>query len=628
MRLFIAEKPSLARAIAAGLGKITDKSDHHIAVGDDTITWCYGHILNLAPPEDYRPELAKWSLDTLPIVIPDDGWKLVIKQDARVQYHAIGKMMRKARIVINAGDPDREGQMLVDEVIEAHQWRGETQRILITNTTPEGIRQALRRLEPNSKHRPLYEAAKCRSRADWLVGMNLTRAATKRIGPKTSIGRVQTPTLSLVVKRDREIEGHTASHYYPLHAHLSNTQGAAILVHDPKQNRITDINIARKIEKALLNSTVKINTMRGEEKQGAPLPFMLSSFQSAAEKAHGWGAKESLQVLQGLYEAQLTTYPRSDCPYLPEEQAGAARRIAQTIIDSGLVAGADNRLFAHMAPRKAVYDDAKVAEHHGIIPTGKAIPDNLSPKLREGWILVARRFLQSLLPPLINDVTEWSFVHEERKFSAKRAIPQNLPESWLHIEPPKARGEEASSIDWKGPVPSAIVTRLEIKTAKTSPPSRYTEATLIEDMKSVGKFVDDPRLKAILKGTAGIGTPATHAAIIETLKERGYIELQGRGKVKTIISTTFGRYLIDNLPRELSDPGVTALWEEQLNLIAKGEAQPAAFMARINEYVGRYVAQIKGNTFAPLPPGAPVPASGSGTKAEPVKARKPYRKAG
>jgi len=611
MRLFIAEKPSLARSIAAGLGKITDKADTHLFVGDDVITWCFGHILELAPPEAYDPELGKWTLESLPIRIPNAGWKLVVKSDAKQQFSAIGRLLKRASHVVNAGDPDREGQMLVDEVLDAHEWRGNTSRVLISNTTPEGVRQAIKKMEPNAKYRPLYEAAMCRSRADWLVGMNLTRAATKRIGPKTSIGRVQTPTLALVVARDLTIEGHTASNYYPLHAHVQTDAGGFVAVHDPKENRITDIKVAREIEAALTKKTVKLNTSRGQEKQGAPLPFMLSSFQSAAEQSYGWGAKESLQVLQSLYEAQLTTYPRTDCPYLPEEQAPMARKIATSIIQQGLVEGADSRLLAHMAPSKLVYNDKKVAEHHGIIHTGKEVPSTIAPKLRDGWILVARRFLQSLLPALTNDVIEVSFIHEERRFSAKRSDPVNLPESWLAIEPKKdVRYENVLPPSFATPVSSGVVVRLEIKTAKTAPPKRYTESTLIDDMKAVGKFVNDPRLKAILKETSGIGTAATHAAIIETLKDRGYIQVQGKGKVKTIISTPFGRYLIQNLPRELSDPGITALWEEQLNVVAKGEASPDAFMQRIDAYVGKYVAHIKGATFGPLPEGAPVPAGG------------------
>ncbi|MBT9136842.1 MAG: DNA topoisomerase 3 [Firmicutes bacterium] len=605
MRLFIAEKPSLARAIAEGLGKITDKSDSHIAVGDDVITWCYGHILELAPPEAYDASLSRWTLESLPISIPADGWKLLVKGDAKAQFSAIGKLLKRAGSVVNAGDPDREGQMLVDEVLDAHHWRGRTDRVLVSNATVEGVRAALRKIESNTKYRPLYEAAKCRSRADWLVGMNLTRAATKRIGPVTSIGRVQTPTLALIVQRDLVIEGHASSNYYPLHAHVQTEQGTFVAVHDPAKSRITDIKVAREIEAALTQSTVILTTAKGQEKQGAPLPFMLSSFQSAAEQAYGWGAKESLQVLQQLYEAKLTTYPRTDCPYLPEEHAAGARKLANTIIESELVPIVKPAMLAYMAPRSFVYDDKKVVEHHGIVPTNKIPPATIAPKLRDGWILVARRFLQSLLPALINDVMEVSFTHDERKFSAKRLDPQNLEESWLSIEPPKELRAE-NTLSFTKPVSKGLVLKVVIKTAKTSPPKRYTESTLIDDMKAVGKFVDDARLKAILKETSGIGTAATHASIIETLKQRGYVSLVGKGKIKNIMSTPFGRYLISSLPRELRDPGLTALWEEQLNIIARGESSPDQFMRKIESYVAKYVSYLKDADFGPLPEGSPV----------------------
>lgn len=601
MRLFIAEKPSLARAIAGGLGKITGKSDHHIEVGHDYITWCYGHILELASPEAYDAGLARWSLEALPITVPADGWKLVVKPDAKSQFNAIGKLLRMADEVVNAGDPDREGQMLVDEVLEAHRWSGKTSRILVANTTPEGVRAALKKIQPNANFRPLYEAAMCRSRADWLVGMNLTRAATKRIGPVTSIGRVQTPTLALVVQRDRAIEGHTSTSYYPLHAHIQTTQGAFVAVHDPKENRITDPKEAKAIAAALTGSRVPLTMVNKQERMHAPLPFVLSSFQAAAEEAYGWGAKESLEVLQSLYEKQLVTYPRTDCAYLPSELAGTARRMAEAIVATGLLPPVAEALLPHMAPKPSIYDDSKVEEHHGVIPTLRMPGEDLSPKLRDGWRLVARRFLQTLLPHLIKDVSEVFFTHEERKFTSRGETPLNHAESWMALEPPKEKREDVPPLSLRGPVTVGDVREVEIKQGKTTPPKRYTEASLIADMKSVAKFVDDPKLKAILKETSGIGTAATHAAIIETLKARQYITLVGKGKTKQIVSTPFGRYLIDNLPKALRDAGITAAWEDMLDQIAKGGADPGTFMARIEAYVAKYVQHMKTVELAPLP---------------------------
>lgn len=604
MRLFIAEKPSLARAIAGGLGKITDKSDNHIEVGRDWITWCYGHILELAAPEAYDPAYARWSLEALPITVPRDGWKLVVKPDAKAQFNAIGKLLRMADEVVNAGDPDREGQMLVDEVLEAHRWAGKTSRILIANTTPDGVRSAMKKLQPNADFRPLFEAAMCRSRADWLVGMNLTRAASKRIGPMTSIGRVQTPTLALVVQRDLAIEGHTSTNYYPLHAHVQTTQGGFVAVHDPKEGRITDPKEAKAIAAALTGTTVPLTMVNKQERVNAPLPFELSSFQSAAEDAYGWGAKESLEVLQSLYEKQLVTYPRTACPYLPAEFAGIARRMAEAIIATGMLPPGADALLPHMAPKPSIYDDAKVEEHHGVIPTLRMPGDDLPPKLRDGWRLVARRFLQTLLPNLVKDVTEVFFSHEERKFTSRGEVLVNHAESWMALEPPKEKREDVPPLSLRGPVTKGDVRQVDIKTGKTAPPKRYTEASLIADMKSVGKFVDDPKLKAILKETSGIGTAATHAAIIETLKMRQYVTLVGKGKAKQIVSTPFGRYVINNLPKALRDPGITAAWEDMLEKIAKGAADPGSFMAKIEAYVAKYVDHMKTVELAPLPESA------------------------
>jgi len=607
MRLFIAEKPSLARAIAGGVGEITKKTDAHIQVGNDWITWCFGHILELAPPEAYaqrwRPP---WTLSALPITVGPDEWKLSVRGDAKKQYDAIGALLRMADEVVNAGDPDREGQMLIDEVLESHGWKGKTTRILIANATPQGVRDAMKKMQPNSDFRPLYEAAMCRARADWLVGMNFTRAATKRIGPMTSVGRVQTPTLSLVVKRDKEIESHTVSHYYPLHAHVQTVRGGLVAVHDPKQNRITSIDIAKGIAKELEGSRVKLTMVSKQEREHAPLPFILATFSSAAEDAFGWGAKESLEVLQSLYEKQMVTYPRTDCPYLPADHAKQARRIAESIIGTGLMPVKAADLLSHMAPKPNVYDDAKVEEHHGVIPTLRMPGGDLAPKLLDGWRLVARRFLQTLMPSLIKDVAEVFFVHEDRRFTSRGEKPINAAESWVALEPEKdgPKGEQVQPLSLSGPVTEGDVLKVEIKKNKTSPPKRYTEATLIADMKNVAKFVTNEKLKAILKETSGIGTAATQASIIETLKHRGYIRLDGAGKKKHIISTPFGRYLVENLPAALCDPGITAAWEDALQSIAKREMDAGGFMQKIEAYVSKYVEHLKTVELSPLPESA------------------------
>lgn len=634
MRLFIAEKPSLARAIAGGLGTITDKTETHIEVGSDIVTWCYGHILEQAPPDAYDPSLKQWTMGSLPIRIPADGWKLRVVEKAKRQFDAIGKLLRMADSVVNAGDPGREGQMLVDEVIEAHGWTGKTDRLLVANATPSGVREAMKKLRPNSEFRPLYEAAMCRARADWLVGMNFSRVVTLNIknaqpakmGPLVSIGRVQTPALSLVVQRDRTIENHTAKNYYPLHAHVQTTQGGFVAVHDPKENRITDPKIAKEIAASLRGKHVSLTMQNKQEKVNAPLPFILATFGGACEEAFGWSAAESLEVLQSLYEKQLVTYPRTDCPYLPSDHAPQARRIAEAIAKTGLLPSRVDELLPLMSPRPDVYNDAKVEEHHGVIPTSRMPDESLPPKLRDAWRLVARRFLQTLLPALIKDVTEVFFTHEERKFTARGETEVNAAASWKVLEPPKEKREDVPPLRLNGFVSEGDVRDVEIKKGTTSPPKRYTETTLIADMKTVGKFVEDERLKAILKETSGIGTPATHAAIIETLKSRGYIKVQGTGKAKTIISTGFGRYIIDSLPKALHDPGITAAWEDMLHRIAKGDADPGTFMSKIDGFITKYVDHMKTAVLGPLPGDAPKGNEGRGGATPTGSNAKPFRR--
>jgi len=604
--LIIAEKPSVARSIAAALHPRPAQLEGCYQAGEHVVTYLFGHVLEQATPETYNEALKRWTFNDLPILIKPDQWRLMPKEGAADQIRVIKTLLRSADTVVNAGDADREGQMLVDELLEYLGWKGKTLRILLSDTTPASVRKAFDKIQPNSNFRPLYEAALCRSRADWLVGMNLTRAATLRIGGKVvSVGRVQTPTLGLVVARDREIEGHAQRVYFTLHATCHALNCALVLTHDPdEKTRIWDPEEARRVAESLRGKKIGIEIEESTRVERSPLPFMLATFQSAAEKHFGWGAAESLKVLQALYEKQLVTYPRTDCPYLPLEMKPAALPLANAVLDAGHfpeVAAVRELL----APKDTVYDNAKVAEHHGLAPTRKLPGAELEQKLLNGWRLVTRQFLASLAPDYRALIKSAHFTHNDRLFRAKGETPINAESSWRllipkeDIDPPLALPHgHADSL-------SSLVQDVEVKQARTKPPKRYTEASLIEDMRSASKYVKDERLKAILKKVTGIGTGATQAAIIETLKERKFIVTSaGRGKVKTITSTPLGRYVVDALPPTLSDPSVTAVWEDALDRIATSGASAGDFMTRIEAYVCKYVDLIRDKTMPPLPPEA------------------------
>lgn len=609
MRLFIAEKPSLGRVIAATLAgnRGGQEFEGFIRIGRDTVvTWCFGHLLELATPGHYDRRWEKWSIEHLPIEIGADKWQLVPKASAKKQLRTIRDLLTDASLVVNAGDPDREGQMLVDEVLEYFSWRGETKRILVQDTTPTGVSKALKGIRPNADFANLFAAAKCRARADWLVGLNLTRAASTRIGLTASIGRVQTPTLALIVRRDRAIENHKTSVFYTLEAHVATASDALVMLHEDASQRITDQKVAKGIASRLKGTQVELLVTEKPVTERAPLPHTLATFHKAGEERHGWSAKKALEVLQSLYEKQLTSYPRTGCPYLPADQASRALPTAQAILKAGHVPAAA-AVADLMAPSKRVYNDAKVEEHHGLIPTGKLPGASLSQAEKQGWAIVSEQFLKSLLPDYKAARKEVSFEFEGRTFKSAGEQPINVEQSWRVLEPKV--GVDKKPIKplrialGDGERGRARVGQANVKQGKTVPPKPYTEASLVADMKSIHKYIEDARLKAVLKETVGIGTEATHAAIIETLKDRQYItgKKPARGKIVYLSSTRFGCYLIDNTPGALADPGVTAAWEEELNRIAKGESKPEPFMERIGNYVSKHVQRIASTEF-PEPP--------------------------
>jgi DNA topoisomerase-3 len=552
-------------------------------------------MLELADPSAYDPKWSKWNVSDLPIRVT--AWRLVPKASAARQLEVIGSLLRNASEVIHAGDPDREGQLLVDEVLDHFKWSGPTQRLLITAADPETVRKALARMEPNAKFQGQRQSAECRQRADWLVGMNLSRAVTKQLSPGTliSIGRVQTPTLALVVRRHLAIEGFVAETFYTLRARFSLSGGRSIELRCEPDPRIKDERQAAAIGAALKGKQQPIAISVTDCSRGSPFPYHLVDFQKAAEKQFGWPVARALKALQEAYEAKVTSYPRVDCRYLPAEQMADAIPIAEKV---AAALGVTDETRALMKPKKKVYDTSKVEVHHGIVPTGLIPGADLSSDGRKAWELVSLHFLRTLLPDETYEQTEVTAIvdtgqpepHEALKFTAKAERLLNTGQNWRLVDidarlppasPRKKKDEDIQVIPAITDGELSEVTDCRRHAGKTTPPKAYTEVSLCEDMDSIAKYVEDERLKKILKETSGLGTPATQANIIETLKTRGYIAERGRN----IVATPLGVEIIRAIPAELGDPGITAAWEDALANIAKGTYQPQAFMDRIDAMI-------------------------------------------
>jgi DNA topoisomerase-3 len=600
MRLFIAEKPSLGQAIAQCLpGKaqkhMGSKGPTHISVGNDLVTWCFGHIYELLEPQEYDESFKKWSLATLPIV--PERWRLKPKKDALAQIKVIKKLIGEASEIVHAGDPDREGQLLVDEVLEELRCKKPVRRLWLNATDEKSVLKALSQLKDNRDYRNLKDSALARSWGDWLVGINATRKMTL-LGQKAgiegvlSVGRVQTPTLALIVERDQNIENFKARDFYEVRARIeaekesfpARLKFSEDLVLD-EAGRLLDKKIAEALAQKISGHSAKVEAYEAKEGlEQPPLTFSLDTLQMTCNRRLGLSAQETLNLAQELYEAKLTSYPRTDCTFLPESQFLEAAEVLSSLSKqfAAEVKGADPRR------RSQVWNDKKVTAHHGIVPTG--VTAELSGRKAEVYRLICLHFIAQFYPPAryMNVSTELSCQGE--RLVAKGSRLREL--GWKAILKPDQKPEAASSDqDDQAAIPQLKVGQMlrcasaEVLAKKTTPPLRFTEASLLKAMLSVHQSETNPEIKKRLKESSGIGTPATRANILETLKKRGFIEL----KKSSLLSTQKGRQLISVLPQDLKSPGLTALFEEYLEGISQGRATKEDFMKKQISFVAKFI---------------------------------------
>lgn len=615
-RLFIAEKPSLARAIADVLPKPHQKGTGFIkAANGDIVSWCIGHLLEQATPEVYDERFKKWVIDDLPIV--PEKWVLMPKGSTKSQFDILVELIKSADQIVHAGDPDREGQLLVDEVLNYCQLppdkRKAIKRCLISDLNASAVEKSLEQLRCNQDFIPLSTSALARARADWLYGINMSRLCTlvgQRGGYRgvLSIGRVQTPILGLVVRRDLDIEKFVPKPFYEVFAILQTQHNEtfkakwqpseACAPYQDEEGRVLVKALAENVCRRIKDQTGIVEKVSNKKKEVAPpMPFNLSALQIEMAKKNGLSAQDVLNICQSLYEKhKLITYPRSDCRFLPEEHLTQITSVKSAIENncSDLKSAIEN---ANFSLRTKAWNDKKVEAHHAIIPTQrKARMENLNDNEKLVYQVIATQYLAQFYPVYKYAELQIDVDIQGGKFIARAT--QMLDAGWKVLFGTKTLQTDQAEADLEN---NGLLTKLvkkgeavqcidaELISKETQPPKPFNDATLLSAMTGIARFVKDPEIKKILRETDGLGTEATRAGIIELLFKRQFLTRQG----KSIRATPVGRKLILSLPDIMSIPDMTAHWERQLDEISKKAFSYQQFMGQLNHSLLDLVEKLK-----------------------------------
>ena len=591
-QLVLAEKPSVARDIARVLG-CKGKGDGCIIGDKYIITWALGHLVTLADPDAYDERYKKWEMDDLPM-LPDKMKLVIIKQTSK-QYRAVSALMKRPDVdsLVIATDAGREGELVARWIMTKAGCKKPAYRLWISSQTDKAIKDGFKNLKPAKDYDNLYKSAQARAEADWLVGLNTTRALTCKYNASLSAGRVQTPTLALIVAREEEIQNFRPKTYYTLQAYFN---GFKATFRDKKGNtRFSDRDFAEKIENAIKNKSGKVAKLeKSSKKQAPPAAYDLTELQRDANKKYGYSAKQTLSLMQSLYEYhKVLTYPRTDSRYITDDiVATIPERLRAAAV--GPYAKWAMGLARGKIETKYIVNNAKVTDHHAIIPTEQS-PNlqKLSFDERNIYDLVVRRFFAVLSAPYEYDEVKVEIDIESNSFFAKGKTPKAMGWKEFYGNADEDDDEdEAENRSQSLPVlkegMSLPVMSTKITEGKTRPPARYTEATLLSAMENPSKQIEDKNLKAVISQTSGLGTPATRADIIEKLFDNFSIERVG----KEIHPTAKGKQLISIVPADLKSAELTAKWEQQLQNISKGTADQKKFIKDMRDYSTSLVSMV------------------------------------
>lgn len=633
MRLFIAEKPSMAREISKCLpeNKNIQKRNGYFIQGDDVVTWVVGHVLHQAEPGDYDEKYIRWRHQDLPIVPKE--WKLLVTDSSRQQFEIVKDLIGKADIIVNAGDPDREGQLLVDEVLHFVGNTKPVQRILLNALDEKSIYSALEDLRDNKDFYNLYQSALARARADWLIGMNLSRAYTlseRYKGNKVTlpIGRVKTPTLALVVRRERELASFKPIDYFTVKVQYEHPKGLFWATWQPSDEqigldpdgRLINKDIALQMMERFEKSAQGMikNVTKTKKKDPQRLPLSLSSLQVLAGKAYSYDPQRVLEIAQKLYERKLTTYPRSDCEYLPPNQYGDRVDILRNLSRSKDVKLEQWAANADQSITSRAWNEKKITAHHAIIPTTVYCDvSTLSEEERNIYFLISQAYMAQFYGEHVYEQTKIVVVHVDEELVAngrvvieagwkalyKRQKTNNNIENDIDLtdesgaESVKSKEvvEEADHLPAVKKSDDVTYIDSSMEAKQTKPPSRFTPSTLLQAMKEIHKFVKNEELKKQLKAVSGIGTEATRANIIDELISRGFMKTSGKKQV--LSPTDTGYLLVDALPEELLYPDETAIWEERLSLMSEGEETLDSFLSDQVRFLQRLIDKLQFNSM-------------------------------
>lgn len=617
MRLFLCEKPSQGKDIARVLGASIRANGCLIGNGL-TVTWCIGHLLEAAPPQAYGEQYQRWSMADLPIL--PTHWQVEVKPKLKAQFTVIRRLLREAHEVVIATDADREGEMIARELLERCAYHGPIQRLWLSALNEASIREALTTLKSGDDTLPLYHSALARSRADWLVGINLSRLFTL-LGREAgydgvlSVGRVQTPTLRLVVERDRAIASFEPLAYWDIVVELSwrgQRFNATWLPPPEAQNapgRCLQPGIARQAVEALAKaSSARVETLTTKTvREPSPLPFDLGTLQQVCSRQLGLGVQQTLDIAQALYEThKAITYPRTDCRYLPMSLWDERHSTVEALLASDpslqeVLARAD------LDHHSRAWNDAKITAHHAIMPTTAPFRlARLTEVERQVYSLIRDYYLVQFLPVHQYQRRELQLACEGQTLSAVGKRIKDL--GWRSLLNPAADVPEQEHAAQTLPdveIDAAChLEHTELQEKHTQPPKRLTEGELIKAMKNVANAVTIPQLKQKLKDSVGIGTEATRAGIITGLIERGYLLKKNRA----LIASPTAHTLIEAVPPAIADPGTTALWEQALDEVAADRLSVDQFVARQSTWLVQIMARYMDQSLS-LPnkpsPGCP-----------------------